>query len=180
MRARIDGSPRYGFPSGNYRRPHSTMYAPRAVQFHTARPFTGLQRKLQQQNGAARLRVPLTGCLRHGLRVSSGRVLNGNTGQPAALPLHVRPSMCHTATTVAGAHGKPLEGRGGRSKSLEWAKVSFCVTVRNATSPCGLRSYRTGGSRGPPGGSRRARLALARVSLCRRGCVMCGTTARDR
>ena len=77
----------------------------------------------------ARLRVPLTGCL----RVSSGRVFNGKTGQPAALPLNVRPSMYHTATTVAGAHGKPLGGRGGRSKLLEWAKVSFLVTPRNGS-----------------------------------------------
>ena len=74
--------------------------------------------------------VPLTGCL----QVSSGRVFNGKTGQPAALPLHVRPSMYHTATTVAGAHEKLPGGRGGRSKLLEWAKVSFLDAVRNATS----------------------------------------------
>ena len=91
----------------------NTLYRPRYQSFCTSR-----------------LRVPLTGCL----RVSSGRVFNGKMGQPAALPLHVRPSMYHTATMVAGAHGKPLEGRGGRSKSLEWAKVSFLVTARNGTS----------------------------------------------
>ena len=88
-----------------------------------------LYRPRYQSLCTARLRVPLTGCL----RVSSGRVLNGETGQPAALPLHVRPSMYHTATTVAGAHGKLLGGRGGRSKLLEWAKVSFCERARNGT-----------------------------------------------
>ena len=88
-----------------------------------------LYRPRYQSFCTSRLRVPLTGCL----RVSSGRVFNGKTGQPAALPLHARPSMYYTATTVAGAHGRPLEGRGGRSKLLEWAKVSFCGRARNGT-----------------------------------------------
>ena len=86
-----------------------------------------LYRPRYQSLCTARLRVPLTGCL----RVSSGRVFNGKMGQPAALPLHVRPSMYHTVTTVVGAHGKLLGGRGGRSKLLEWAKVSFLGAARN-------------------------------------------------
>ena len=96
----------------------SAAHGPSTDWWQRGKLGNALYRPRSQSICTARLRVPLTGCP----RVSSGRVFNGKTGQPAALPLHVRPSMYHTATTVAEAHGKLLGWRGGRSKLLEWAQ----------------------------------------------------------
>ena len=108
----------------------SAAYGPGTDWLQRGKLGNALYRPRYQSFCTSRLRVPLTGCL----RVSSGRVFNGKTGQPAALPLHVRPSMYHTATTVARAHGRLLGGRVGRSKWLEWAIFSNLVTPRNGTS----------------------------------------------